>query len=149
MFPEVFLGAEYDRDIQNWAKFRGYGVKGGGGPTRKMKFRLPGFQLRRRLGLFTFIRNGLVGAGVADIVPGDCSNEAKEMGESGTALSMAESPPPELSRSFLPVVSSAISPNVTVFDSNSLQPQRKKIFCIEVNVQKEKRFILPSLFKSN
>ncbi len=40
---EVFLGAEFDRDIQSCAKILGT-VKTGV-PTRKMKFTIPGFQL--------------------------------------------------------------------------------------------------------
>ncbi len=56
MFPEVYLGAEFDRDIQNWAKILGryYGVKGG--PDTKNEIHAAGVsthgRFTRRLGLF-------------------------------------------------------------------------------------------------
>ncbi len=50
MSPAVFLDAELDRDIQNWAKILGMGQTGV--PTRKIKLTHPGFQLTRVLGLF-------------------------------------------------------------------------------------------------
>ncbi len=56
MSPEVFLGSEFDRDIQNWAKILGtYGVNGV--PTRKKEFHAPGVSTHARStsmsGLFT------------------------------------------------------------------------------------------------
>ncbi len=55
MSPVVLFGAEFDRDIQNWAKLLGMGQTGA--PTRKIKFKtLPGFQLTgvtRMLGKFS------------------------------------------------------------------------------------------------
>ncbi len=44
----VFLGAEFDREIQHWAKILGtYGVNGV--PTRNIKLTLPEFQMTRVL----------------------------------------------------------------------------------------------------